>query len=111
MRALVVEDGIVTNAIIVDSLDFQPGLIDGEAGGEIGDRYENGQFFSPLVDIEKLASTARVSRNALLLESDWTQLSDSPVDKAIWSTYRQALRDIPQQDGFPENIVWPDKPM
>lgn len=38
----------------------------------------------------------RFSRNELLKQSDWTQLADTPVDKAIWATYRQALRDLPQ---------------
>jgi hypothetical protein len=48
----------------------------------------------------------REQRNALLAASDWTQLADSTVDKAAWATYRQALRDIPLQAGFPYNVVW-----
>jgi len=40
-------------------------------------------------------------RNKLLQESDWTQLTDSPADKAEWAVYRQALRDITDQAGFP----------
>lgn len=51
----------------------------------------------------------RSQRNRLLLESDWTQLSDSPADKTAWATYRQALRDITQQ-ADPFNIVWPVLP-
>lgn len=53
---------------------------------------------------------ARDLRDKLLAECDWTQVADAPVDQAAWSDYRQALRDIPQQDGFPKNVVWPTKP-
>lgn len=56
------------------------------------------------------AEEARSQRDQLLFESDYTQLSDSPVDSAAWATYRQALRDLPQQDGFPDTITWPTAP-
>jgi hypothetical protein len=49
-------------------------------------------------------------RTSLLAKSDWTQLADSPVDKAAWATYRQALRDITAQSGFPWEITWPETP-
>ena len=52
----------------------------------------------------------RTQRNQLLAESDWTQLADAPVDKTIWSVYRQSLRDISSQKGFPWDVVWPEKP-
>lgn len=64
----------------------------------------------PFVDIEQLKTDARTQRNQLLSETDWTQIADAPVDKGIWATYRQALRDIPQQIGFPTTITWPVKP-
>ena len=53
------------------------------------------------------AEQMRQMRDGMLLRSDWTQVSDAPVDKAAWATYRQELRDITSQDGFPYNIVWP----
>lgn len=53
----------------------------------------------------------RSQRNDLLAASDWTQVADAPVDKASWADYRQALRDIPQQAGFPENVIWPEQPV
>ena len=56
------------------------------------------------------ASEARLERNFLLTSSDWTQLADAPVDKTAWTTYRQALRDITEQDGFPNLIEWPVEP-
>lgn len=51
----------------------------------------------------------RNMRNALLAESDWTQLPDAPVDAVAWADYRQALRDITTQ-ADPFSIVWPIKP-
>ena len=65
---------------------------------------------NPPVDPEQLADKARVQRAALLRESDWTQVSDAPVDQQAWADYRQALRDVPEQPGFPENINWPVAP-
>ena len=53
-------------------------------------------------------------RNNLLNDSDYLMMADYPISdekKQEIKAYRQALRDIPQQDGFPENIVWPDKPV
>lgn len=59
---------------------------------------------------EQLASEARAQRNALLLASDRTQLADAPFDQAAWALYRQALRDITAQAGFPATINWPVAP-
>jgi hypothetical protein len=56
------------------------------------------------------AAQVRTDRNALLSTSDWTQVADAPVDKVAWATYRQALRDISAQTGFPWTITWPDAP-
>ena len=56
------------------------------------------------------AKNVRATRDAKLAECDWTQLSDAPVDKAVWATYRQALRDVTAQSGFPWDINWPDAP-
>ena len=52
-------------------------------------------------------------RDQLLVDSDWTQFTDSPLDaeqKAAWATYRQALRDVTAQEGFPTSITWPTAP-
>lgn len=57
-----------------------------------------------------LASEARAIRNRLLTASDWTQVADAPVDQAAWAAYRQALRDVPSQPGFPATIDWPAAP-
>lgn len=67
-------------------------------------------YVEPPVDLEALAAAARTQRNGLLAASDWTQVADAPVDQAAWATYRQALRDITAQAGFPETIDWPAIP-
>lgn len=59
---------------------------------------------------EEQATAVRATRTQKLSECDWTQLADAPVDKAVWATYRQALRDVPTQAGFPWTVQWPDKP-
>lgn len=61
-------------------------------------------------DRELVVTNIRQKRNRLLQESDWTQLSDSPVDKAKWAEYRQALRNLSQQQGYPYSVIWPTKP-
>jgi hypothetical protein len=56
------------------------------------------------------ATNVRNSRTEKLKDSDWTQIADSTADKAAWATYRQALRDITAQAGFPWTIDWPVAP-
>ena len=56
------------------------------------------------------AKSVRATRGEKLADSDWTQVADAPVDKAVWATYRQALRDVTAQSGFPWTITWPDAP-
>jgi hypothetical protein len=58
-----------------------------------------------------LINFIKQKRNDLLLESDWTQLPDVPLTtKEAWATYRQALRDITSQEGYPTSIAWPVAP-
>ena len=57
------------------------------------------------------AESVRAERNQKLKETDWTQLDDSPgQSKLAWATYRQALRDVPEQTGFPWEVQWPNEP-
>jgi len=61
--------------------------------------------------LSQLGSVAREQRNRLLAGCDWTQLADyAGADKADWTAYRQALRDITNQTGFPETVDWPTVP-
>lgn len=68
------------------------------------------------VTVEEVADTAdeiRARRDRLLAATDWTVLPDSPLDAQLLEevkTYRQALRDVPQQENFPGAITWPRVP-
>ena len=62
---------------------------------------------------EEQAKSVRTQRTEKLRDCDWTQLDDTPMSntqKADWATYRQALRDVPDQAGFPFDIEWPTQP-
>jgi len=59
--------------------------------------------------VEVAKSAVRNRRDALIAETDWMALSDNTLTPE-WSTYRQALRDITGQDGFPYQVTWPIKP-
>ena len=63
------------------------------------------------VNISRIAASVVCSRNDLLKLSDWTQLPDCPIsNKREWAVYRQALRDITSQSGFPFVVNWPTQP-
>lgn len=65
--------------------------------------------YKAMKDAEQ-AKSVRTQRGEKLKDSDWTQVMDAPVDQAAWAAYRQALRDITAQDGFPWDIDWPTIP-
>ena len=58
---------------------------------------------------EEQAFNVRSQRNSNLRGSDWMALNDVTMPEK-WKTYRQALRDIPEQSGFPSNVAWPEPP-
>ena len=71
----------------------------------------NGEY--TIEDVPETADEARTKRGKLLEETDWTQVLDAPIDAATreaYRAYRQALRDLPQQEGFPDTITWPELP-
>lgn len=81
----------------------------------------NGQWFTKFIAIdmdaesitaldEQQSTAQRTERNRKLGVCDWTQLADATVNKAAWATYRQSLRDVPSQSGFPWDITWPVEP-
>jgi len=59
---------------------------------------------------EAQAKAIRDDRNKRLSDCDWTQLPDSPYDHEVWATYRQELRDVTAQEGFPWDVTWPEAP-
>lgn len=59
---------------------------------------------------ESKAVEVRADRNKRLADCDWTQLADAPVAHAVWAAYRQDLRDVTAQPGFPWDVEWPPAP-
>ena len=63
--------------------------------------------------LEKAEANVRGKRSSLLAQSDWVvpfYLEKGQPVPQEWQDYRQALRDIPQQEGFPYAVIWPTKP-
>ena len=101
---------------LIDGSDDNDGII----SVSVKNAYNNGELDiaefpeneeDPAYSQKKNAVIQR--RNNLLNDSDYLMMTDYPISdekKQEIKVYRQALRDIPQQDGFPDNIVWPDKP-
>lgn len=62
-------------------------------------------------EVAERAASVRHERDNRLAGSDWTQLQDAPVDSQLWADYRQKLRDITAQEGFPLFVKWPKRPL
>lgn len=91
--------------------DDQFNIVDGEPVSNPKDTRRS----APLKEVKKKdelteEGKVRLARDITLQQSDWTQVADAPVDQVAWATYRQALRDIPEQDSFPDNVIWPTPP-
>ena len=80
-----------------------------DESGNVTTAIEHETAYKASKDAEQ-AKSVRASRDEKLKDCDWTQVADAPVDKAVWATYRQALRDVTTQTGFPWTITWPDAP-
>jgi hypothetical protein len=81
-----------------------PVFVDGETTAA-----EQETAYKAMKDVEQAANVRR-TRTDKLKDCDWTQIADSTADKTAWATYRQALRDITGQAGFPWTITWPETP-
>jgi hypothetical protein len=105
---------VVSNDVPDTYIEVNPASVPDDIGIRLSDYlYKEGVFIldeDKSVSLLRKQQEAKVYRNRLLALSDWTQVPDAPVDKAAWAEYRQALRDIPSQEGFPHSVVWPDKP-
>ena len=63
-------------------------------------------------DYNTHAKEIRTKRDKLLNETDWTQMTDTALSeskKEAYRVYRQELRDVPEQEGFPYDIKWPEE--
>lgn len=75
--------------------------------------YVEYQIVDVVSTYEESIEDITAKRKFLFLECDWTQLPDVQITTAqvdAWEVYRQALRDITDQTGYPSNIIWPAKP-
>ena len=64
-------------------------------------------------NVNAQSSVVLNARNKLLYESDWTQIPNNPLtveQQQAWADYRQALRDVTSQSGYPFNVIWPTPP-
>jgi hypothetical protein len=63
------------------------------------------------MNLERKTNDVRDERNRYLQETDWTQGKDIPDSISdFWKQYRQDLRDLTDQSGFPFNVIWPTRP-
>jgi len=121
-------DGIIVRTGVCSQHDLHLQAIDGQfviegeaddaskmiVDGKIVDKPET--IYTEAELNNQVLKSIRATRRNKLAESDWTQFADSPLTdkkKAEWATYRQALRDLPQQ--YPDaisndDIIWPTKP-
>jgi len=91
------------NSVVID------GRVTALNDSDVQARLRAGEEIVP-EDVANMTETVRQKRNALLSESDWALLPDAATDKKAWKAYRQSLRDIPKQLGFPNIVQWPQKP-
>ncbi len=111
-RIAVIRDSNVVNVVLArEGWSSPDGLTvpvpDGVAVGP-GWLYADGDFIAPPVVITW--DDIREQRDAKLAFCDWTQVADAPVDQQAWAVYRQELRDVPQDFGSPDAVVWPTPP-
>lgn len=95
------ESGLIINTIVADQQ-----FVDLHYPGKH-------RLLSDENDLIELAIIIRTKRDRLLQESDWIVIKSYELNQnipGIWEIYRQALRDIPQQPGFPANVNFPNKP-
>lgn len=76
---------------------------------------DNGLYQDAPSDIPDwvVINSCKNKRNVLLQESDWTQLPNGPLTAEVqqeWAVYRQALRNITTQSGYPFDVIWPTPP-
>jgi len=117
MRYALVDNNIAVQVIGVNPFtviaeEFAKKFIECPDNVQCNWRLIDGVWTAPPAPTEaQIASEVRAMRDAILATTDWTQMPDVPqATKDKYITYRQALRDVPSQAGFPLNVAWPTKP-
>ena len=104
-----------------DNLPYGVNLLEDDSTDihkELCVRYRNGEYIpepyvEPEIDAEVAKESIRKKRNQLISETDYMFTTDyemSYLDRKLVKEYRQSLRDITKQKGFPLNVKWPKKP-
>lgn len=107
-------DGYLPVIVIEEPTAEKPIVKYREVNGQIEQYAESAPVSTvPEPTEEQQEMQVRAARNSLLDLCDWTQLPDAPLteeQKQAWAEYRQALRDVPEQAGFPDTVIWPFAP-
>jgi hypothetical protein len=99
----------LASGLVVDYIPPQPP--DAASGGSYAWDDSTKRWLYAPSDAD-IALQARSTRHSLMVACDWTQGRDVPeATAALWAGYRQALRDVSKQKGFPRNIDWPIIPI
>ena len=111
---LLTADGYLPVVVIEEPTAEKPLVKYREINGQIEQYAEIAPIPAvPELTEEQQKMQVRAQRNSLLTLCDWTQLPDAPLtaeQKQEWAEYRQVLRDVPEQAGFPDAVVWPTNP-
>lgn len=117
MKYAIIEGGKVVNiAVATAEVAVERGWVELPEGVGIGWSFDgSGNPLPPPPDTEGEVERVRAKRNTLLVESDVMVLPDrwavmSSEQQTTWAAYRQALRDITDQAGFPWAVEWPTQP-
>lgn len=110
------DPAIIPNDSVAITDSLRTTLLNGLMSGDTITIDNNGQpVLTPRSDSETAtinAENVRAKRGELLSSCDWTQLPDVPSTiQTKWAAYRQSLRDITLQPGFPNTITWPEAPV
>ena len=108
---ILVQDNVARELFPDGSPELHPDiLIIRDYVGEVQENWVwDGTTFSAPVEPDATEEEVRAKRDFLLKETDFYALSDVTMPDEM-ATYRQALRDVPSQSGFPANVTWPTKP-
>lgn len=110
-----IDDIVKVNPFTIFSEEYASEFIEAPDNVEYLWKYDGSNFTPSEESIQFIWDGIRKNRNVLLSESDTYVLPDrwaamTPEKQQEWTTYRQALRDIPQTFATPEEVVWPNKP-
>lgn len=118
--AFIDADGYVVNTVVSSIPQDGAIVIEEQLGSSPGIYYKyhlaSRQWVNTATEqqaYDLAAQNATLQRNTRLYDSDWTQIPNNPLtseQQQAWAVYRQELRDITMQPGYPFNVVWPTPP-